>query len=152
MKDKILFAEDNNDLRRSTLDILERLTGKRDFNRESTTKVHGEDLVRRIDKTRKTLSEIEIITAKDGEEAIKLIREFAEQIVFVLTDMRMPLANGNQVAREALSREIPVAICSATLEDISPDIKDQLSVTLEKPIDFTKYLDILELVEAQITT
>jgi CheY-like chemotaxis protein len=82
----------------------------------------------------------ELLTAKDGEEARKIISEQAPQIIVM--DIMMPGVDGLSVVRELkhseVSRDIPVIVATANLERYTTakqESKDSGAVAfLSKPL------------------
>lgn len=83
----------------------------------------------------------EVISAANGEEAIRAAHQFEEKIHCILLDIHMPGMNGYETARllqreERLS-EVPVIFLTAGSEN--EDLKDQLAnvqTILHKPFDY----------------
>jgi len=72
----------------------------------------------------------DVVTAKDGEEGIRLFDQSGFDIV--ITDLVMPLYNGHEVARHVNNngRGIPVIGISGTPEEMDPDL---FNIVLQKP-------------------
>ncbi|MBN1627060.1 MAG: response regulator [Deltaproteobacteria bacterium] len=79
----------------------------------------------------------DVVTAKDGEEGIRLFDQSGFDIV--ITDLAMPLYDGNEVARYIRNnvRRIPVIGISGTPEDMDRDIFD---IVLEKPFSLEELI------------
>ncbi len=84
---------------------------------------------------------VEVITATNGQEAINIILEIREGLALVITDMRMPLKNGDKVAEEAINLGIPVIFLTGYSEDISGELKAKCHGVFEKPADIKDVLD-----------
>jgi CheY-like chemotaxis protein len=64
--------------------------------------------------------EAEVLVAKDGTEALKIIEESHDKLVAVVTDFNMPGANGFQVYEAASAHDIPTMILSGRLREDLP--------------------------------
>lgn len=78
---------------------------------------------------------VSVYEAKDGLEAIKIIRILREKLSFVITDMDMPKEDGNAVAKSAFSYGIPVILTTATPALIKEEVLLNSHATVDKPID-----------------
>jgi CheY-like chemotaxis protein len=79
-------------------------------------------------------------TARNGREALELLRSAAELPDLILLDLMMPVMNGHQV-REALAQDprlsgIPVIVLSANGYPFPGDY-------VRKPIDLEPFLELL---------
>jgi DNA-binding NtrC family response regulator len=97
------------------------------------------------EKTRRILelnlrSEYEVVLAKDGKEALDKL--CAEAVDIVLTDMKMPLVDGQTVLREAHAREpsMPVIVITAfgSIEQAVAMMKQGAFDYIVKPIDLDR--------------
>lgn len=86
----------------------------------------------------------DVVTAKDGEEGIRLFDQSGFDIV--ITDFAMPLYNGNEVARHVHNngRRIPVIGISGTPADM--DLKS-FDLVLEKPFSPDKLIKCIKAIE-----
>jgi len=62
--------------------------------------VDDEDVVRSVAKTMLERSGFNVLTARDGEEAVKIFREHRSEIKTVVLDVTMPRMNGEETFRE----------------------------------------------------
>ncbi|HSG06398.1 MAG TPA: response regulator [Nitrospiria bacterium] len=89
-----------------------------------------------ITNSLKRVSKVEVIEAKNGVEALKVLKE--GPVDLVILDVNMPLLNGIEVLRtirgDAALKEIPVVIC--TRESDSREVWEKLGATdyLSKPV------------------
>ena len=87
-----------------------------------------------------------VITATDGENAIRLVKEKKPDIIFI--DLRMPVLDGVEAIKRIrqFNEEIPVIIISAYIND--PRLKEVESYNISgefcKEEDFEKGLTLLE--------
>lgn len=97
----------------------------------------------------------EIVSATNGLEAIKIIKE-SNDLAVAIIDLRMPEISGIEIIKEAMMKRIPVVVISGVLETdplieavkkMGFSTKDNI---LFKPIDPYKLLDIIKL-KLQIT-
>lgn len=87
---------------------------------------------------RQSLGNINVITAENGEEAIRLMN--SEPINFLITDLQMPVMNGFDLLKyvKRLYPNLPVIIMTAYVSDEMMKELDCLgcSDVMEKPIEF----------------
>ena len=77
-----------------------------------------------------------VISAQSGEEAISIAQEYAAPIDLVLTDVRMPIMSGPEVAEELrkLRPDIRVMYMSAFSRDVlPPGVQDTDIPFINKP-------------------
>jgi CheY-like chemotaxis protein len=104
--------------------------------------VDDEELVRRTG--REMLEEIgfEVLTAKNGREAVDIFSDKHRQISFVLMDMTMPEMDGEEACHELkkIYPTVKVIICSGYNEqEITPKFAPlELAGFLKKPFRFTE--------------
>ena len=75
--------------------------------------------------------EVEIHPAENGEIALQIINSIKERLSLVITDINMPYADGNEVAKCAIENNIPVIIVSANLRALNPDIAKQCAAKFD---------------------
>lgn len=80
-----------------------------------------------------------VVTAKDGSEALTKIAEMRDKLLAVLTDLEMPGADGNAVARAALDAGVPhVGIFTSSPKKVTVDgirVFDKLAGGVYEEID-----------------
>lgn len=105
---KILLVDDDEDYTSSIVDLLE-----------------GEGIA-------------EIMVAKNGREALMLLRELSQPPCLMLLDLQMPEMSGQELiaALEGDFKTIPIVVCSAKHKVTSPQVIAQLP----KPVDIEKLL------------
>ena len=86
----------------------------------------------------KLFPETSIITAKNGQEAIKTLSN--QEVILVITDLQMPIMSGFEFLNYLMSNHPGISIVVMTAFG-SPEIEDNLSgcgsiIYMEKPIDF----------------
>ncbi len=86
----------------------------------------------------KLFPETSIITAKNGQEAIKTLSN--QEVILVITDLQMPVMSGFEFLNYLMSNHPGISIVVMTAFG-SPEIEDNLSgcgsiIYMEKPIDF----------------
>ncbi len=87
-----------------------------------------------------------VISAPDGEKAIRMIKEDSPDIVFL--DLNMPVMNGFETVKQVrqFSKEIPIIIISAYIDD--PRVRELgsygISGVFYKGADFSEGLSMLE--------
>ncbi|PLY07883.1 MAG: hypothetical protein C0625_04040 [Arcobacter sp.] len=90
------------------------------------------------------------LTAKNGEEALKIIKKEVN-IDVIVTDINMPVMNGLLMIEKLRNNnnDIPVIIMSAHTENEYIDRAKELGVDnyLLKPFDFIKFIDIVTTME-----
>lgn len=94
----------------------------------------------------------DVITAKDGEEAVKMFRDSAEgQIQIFLTDIHMPKMNGRDAAKTIRKMErqdtkelvIGALTANALLTTVADDAKAEFDFCLQKPFDVEEFHKII---------
>lgn len=82
--------------------------------------------------------DIKVVTAENGEEAIRLMN--SESINFLITDLQMPIMNGFDLLKyvKRIYPDLPVIIMTACVSDEMIKELDYLgcSDVMEKPIEF----------------
>ena len=89
-----------------------------------------------------------VITANSGEEGLKKLEESSQDIIMVISDMRMPVMDGLEFVRKAKEKFKNIAYYVLTAFNFSEEIDNAIA---EKLIDnfFTKPFDI-ELIKAEV--
>ena len=109
---------------------------------EDETELHDvtANLLRRLTKT--------VLTAHDGEEGLKLYREYQHEIDMVITDIGMPRMNGLEMTREikAVTPRIPVIVTTAYSS--TDHLFEAIDIHVDKYV--LKPLDTRKLVEAMV--
>ena len=86
----------------------------------------------------------DVKTAHNGEEGIELLKS-GQKFHIVITDIRMPKKNGNEVARyirDAFKPDnIPIIAITGFASDIEEDLFD---FVLEKPFKIKDMADVIE--------
>ena len=78
---------------------------------------------------------VSISTASNRTEALEAIEKSRDNLLLVITDMRMPdVDDGDIVASRAIEEGIPVIITTGTPEDVPREIKGKCLEVLSKPI------------------
>jgi CheY-like chemotaxis protein len=109
--------------------------------------VDDEPIVRDAIREVLELEGVEVLIARDGEEALEILRSEADWITGVLLDLSMPRRSGDEVLREIRTcrRDLPVVLMSgfdqpetsAGLRDASP------SGFLKKPFDADALIEVV---------
>lgn len=86
----------------------------------------------------------QVVKARNGEEGIRKFDELPFDIV--ITDLIMPLCNGNDVARYVRSsgRSIPIIGITGTPEDV---VKSCFDIVLKKPFSIKKLVGHIKEIE-----
>lgn len=87
---------------------------------------------------RSKCADVEVITASDGATALDMMNAMKDEILVVVTDMRMPVdgkprVDGDEVAREANRLGISVVITTGTVDDVTADIGALTAAVFSKP-------------------
>jgi CheY-like chemotaxis protein len=84
-----------------------------------------------------------VIVASNGIEGIHLLNS-EDGLGLIITDIRMPGANGNQVAKYLKSKEktkdIPIIGISGFLDDAEPELFDSI---VEKPFKMKELINLI---------
>ena len=102
-----------------------------------------------------TLWFLEIIEAKNGEEALNLCKEKAPEIL--ITDIRMPVMDGLAATREIRSMDrpdaktIPIIAMTANVfdEDVEKSKRAGMDAHLAKPVEPEKLYDAMAILIAE---
>ena len=89
--------------------------------------------------------DIQVSSASDRTEALRVIAEKRSELFLVITDIRMPSAtDGNTIAQRAIEEGIPVIIITALPESIYEEVREKCVTVFKKPIDLMTLLDTVE--------
>jgi DNA-binding response OmpR family regulator len=109
--------------------------------------VDDEPIVREAIREVLELEGVEVLVARDGEEALEILRSEADWITGVLLDLSMPRRSGDEVLREIRScrRDLPVVLMSGFDQTESPgSLRDaQATGFLKKPFDADALLAVI---------
>ena len=103
--------------------VPEKISGERPWQATGTALVaDDEEVVRKLARSMLEQLGFEVITAKDGWEAVKVFDEHVDDIDFALVDLSMPGLDGEEVLAEIRSRrlDLPV-ILSSGFGDVRED-------------------------------
>ncbi len=111
--------------------------------------VDDEDLIR--DLLADALSDdFNILTASNGEEALKLFEQHRDEISLVITDLIMPQMRGDVLAEKLRDQypTLPIVFISGYEREIQPDalLAKGNAVFLPKPFDVENLTAILQTV------
>ncbi len=110
--------------------------------------VDDEEMVRDVGKEMLEELGYYVLTACDGFEAIKLLRDYAKEVACVLLDMTMPRMSGENVFQQLrdIKENIPVILCSGyTEEQVAKRFVDELPAPfLGKPFKMPELRTVLQ--------
>jgi DNA-binding response OmpR family regulator len=92
-----------------------------------------------------------LVVARDGEQAIRVLRDRRPVPDFVLLDLNLPKINGLQVLQQIRADErlacVPVVILSASgrEEDIERSYALGANTYVQKPVVFDRFVEAVEL-------
>ena len=90
---------------------------------------------------------VSFLTAKNGEEGLKVLKEHANEIDIVVTDISMPIMNGLDMIKEikVLYPNLEIVIMTAHTESKYMAEATQYGVNdyLLKPFDFIKFIELI---------
>ncbi len=99
--------------------------------------VEDEEMLRNMAKTMLTSLGFEVLTAKDGIEAVKIFQQHKDEVCVVVTDLSMPRMNGWETlsALRRIRPDISVVLSSGYDENrvINNDHSERPNVFLHKP-------------------
>ena len=103
----------------------------------------GEDIINIMDRTFQMLVK-DIYLAKDGKEGFELFKN--NSIDVVITDLRMPNMNGVELIKaiRQINQEVKIIVISAYKEDLPQEQANMVSAVFEKPINFIKLVNELD--------
>jgi DNA-binding response OmpR family regulator len=86
-----------------------------------------------------------VITACDGEEAIRVFKENANEVSMVLMDIGLPKKSGIQVGKEiaSISPDTPVVYCTAYNDKRFEEMAD-IAVIIQKPFERDEILHLIK--------
>jgi CheY-like chemotaxis protein len=112
------------------------------------------DLTIRAFKRRKIANPV--LVARDGEEALSLIRRWEDSHalpLLVLLDLKLPKVDGLEVLRHMKThpqfRIVPVVILSTSTEDSDIQVAYQEGANsyIVKPVDFDRFIQIVDQIQ-----
>ena len=107
-----------------------------------------EDQVRLIARTLLESLGFQVVEASNGSEALEIYRRTKEKITLVLTDMGMPVMDGQQLFRELkkIDQELPVIISSGFGDDNITSLipREEIAGLLSKPYTFDQLRGVLK--------
>lgn len=108
--------------------------------------VEDEDIIReQLERVLKRVVK-DVVTASNGEEGLKIFREYRPDII--VTDIRMPLMTGLEMAREirGIDKAIPIIITTAHSESefLLEAIEINVSDFLLKPVDTDNLISVID--------
>lgn len=103
--------------------------------------IDDEETVRDLISILLTNNGFEVVTAKDGEDGLKIFNESTFDLV--ITDLIMPKYDGNEIAKRirASEKKIPLIGITAIPEGFD---KNYLDVIIEKPFSADELTDIIK--------
>ena len=93
----------------------------------------------------------ELVVARDGEEALRLLTEGAVRPDFVLLDINLPKLDGLQVLERVRAEErlagLPIVVMSVSdrEEDVRRSYELGANSYIQKPVVFEKFIEALEI-------
>jgi PAS domain S-box-containing protein len=109
--------------------------------------VDDEPIVREAIREVLELEGVEVLVARDGEEALEILRAEADWITGVLLDLSMPRRSGDEVLREIRTchRDLPVVLMSGFDQAESANSLRDVSANgfLKKPFDAESLLSVV---------
>ena len=103
--------------------------------------------VRRVAKTMLETADYEVLTAENGRAAVDVYDRHADRISVVLTDMVMPVMGGLELFECLRERDpdVKLVLMSGYAQDAAarPDLMEQVSGLLEKPLVIGKVTDVI---------
>jgi len=150
VKNKILFVDDEKGLR-DTFPLMINGVLRGSGDEERIRNQYGDVVLGNIKRIRESCADVEVITASDGATALEMMRAMKDEILLVVTDMRMPVENGpeingDQVAASARELDIPVVIISGTVEqDVTAGIRALTRAVFQKPFRRAQVIQMAEI-------
>ena len=109
---------------------------------ETLLLVEDEEAVRKVENEMLKTFGYSVLTAENGEEALKIYRSHSEEISLVLSDMVMPKMGGRELygALVTINPEVKVVLMSGhgMREDVAELRAIGLKEFVDKPLDFNK--------------
>lgn len=105
---------------------------------EETLKIFFDAILEEI-KDKNNDFKIEILTAEDGEEGIKLFEENKDKIFFIVCDGHMPKKNGIDVGRHVAGHPCVKILYTATADAFSEEDKKLFQKIINKPSQLTEF-------------
>jgi len=102
-----------------------------------------------LDIIAETLQKLEVnfLTAKNGEEGLAILKEHADEVDLVVTDISMPVMNGLEMIKEIkpLYPNLEIIIMTAHTESKYMEEAKEYGVNdyLLKPFDFIKFIELI---------
>lgn len=88
-----------------------------------------------------------VLTARNGEEGLKLYEERNNEIALIITDLMMPVLDGSAFVKaiHSIEEAIPIVAISGGLseEHIDAGAASRISAFLAKPFDLSRLLDVI---------
>jgi len=111
---KVLFPVSPIQSRSETASESEDIPRRPCHEKKTVLLVDDEDTVRQVGKRMLERMGFEVMTAREGREALFIFREHAERIACVLLDLTMPLMDGQECFREMrrIREDVPVLLSS----------------------------------------
>ena len=104
------------------------------------------DLLDIISETLEKLG-VSFFTAKNGEEGLNILKEHADEIDIIVTDISMPIMNGLEMIKEvkSLYPDLEIIIMTAHTESKYMTEAKNYGVNdyLLKPFDFIKFIELI---------
>ncbi len=85
-----------------------------------------------------------VLTAQSGSEGLEKLSSYADDIIVVISDMRMPLMNGVEFVKKAKEKYLNIAYFILTGFDFNEEIDSALKEDVIQQF-FTKPLDMQEI-------
>jgi DNA-binding NtrC family response regulator len=109
--------------------------------------VDDEAMIRKLVSRMLETAGFAVLTAEDGEEAVRVYRQHEDDIVCVLLDLTMPKMNGEETLRELrrISTNVRVVLSSGYSEDTATASFSQLRLAgfIQKPFQFDTMINTL---------
>lgn len=85
-----------------------------------------------------------IFVASNGAEGVECFEKNHEQIDLIVTDINMPVMNGNTMSRKIreIDQEVPILVITSLREDVEPGVF--FTAVLEKPINKNKLYQAID--------
>lgn len=99
--------------------------------------VDDEDYMVQMLETTMDLKGYDVLATQDASEALEIYSKNAGKIDLVITDQKMPVMHGTDLAREIkiISPEVPVIIYTGYADEVEKNIAEELGLfIINKPI------------------